>query len=64
MEDKQQDKIIQIISAPGDLRANVTTDCGYGKDLKVVCLALDESGRVWPMVIMGGTFCWADRPYI
>ena len=60
----EQDKIVQIIPAPGDLRANVTNDCGYGKDLKVVCLALDKSGRVWPLVVIDGTFCRADRPYI
>lgn len=60
----EQDKIIQIISAPGDLRANVLNDSGYWKDLKVVCLALTESGRIWPMVVIGGNFSRADRPYI
>jgi len=62
--EQKQDRIIQLTPAPGDLRANVLNDSGYWTDLRVVCLALDESGRVWPLVVIGGTFCRADRPYI
>ena len=65
MMDKQaKDKIIQIISAPGNLWAETRDDNGNWRDLKVVAMALTESGRIWPMVVLAGNFSRADRPYI
>lgn len=63
--EQKQDRIIQLLPPPHTMYASAYDDDGNNRrDLRVVCLALDESGRVWPLVVMGGTFCRADRPYI
>lgn len=65
MMDKQaKDKVIQLLQAPADLWAEVRDDCGYRKEVKVICLGLMKSGQVRPMVINGGGICPADDPYL
>lgn len=59
-----EDKIIQLLQAPRTLYASTFDDDGNNqRDLRVVCLALLESGTVRPMVIVGGELTLADRPY-
>ena len=60
----QQDKIIQITPAPGNLWAETRDDNGNHHDLRAVCLALMESGRVVPLVVVSGDFCRGESPYI
>lgn len=59
-----EDKIIQLISAPGNLWAETRDDNGSWRDLQVIALALTESGRIWPMVVMGGNFSRGEYPHI